>query len=541
MILGGPGYGKTTFLRFLALSFADKTIFSSTKLKTSKFPIFLSLPDYSKHSDTGIDEYFASLLRKKTDVHADSFVKRVLRKGLAIILLDSLDEVPIELRGTVISRVKELSSTYPDCSIVISCRTADYEQVFENFYEAELAKLTTTAVEKIVRAWFTADKSKAKNLLRQIKNDPGIASLTATPLLLSLICIQFRHDLVLPKRRTELYRRCIDALLRDWDTTRGFRRDTAYSSLSDDRKEQVFQHVAGIFYTENPSFIFPKDDVSNFIGEYVQKFGISPGNGKAILQEIESHHGILEKHSAETYSFSHTSFQEYFAARNILACRKEMEITKKYYSNEYWHPVIEFMVSIMEDPWLVLNFIKEKSEMSTLTNYPPMARRTMQLRLLYRCLNAGAAIDLEKCKQLHAHISKSQFEMARIYNGGGVFPIAVLEPDGVKHTFYYTNRRQTLYEALQPFRKLANEFLLFPSQRYADAVLEDANRISLNQENFLKNIALLLCLVIPLATTKPSEVNHYLTKLERKASEFGYGFLKGIIDESSKNLVQYYQ
>ena len=57
------------------------------------------------------------------------------------------------------------------------------------------------AVPVIVKAWFGKEgASNAKKLLVHLKNDSAIASLTENPLLLSLLCIQFKHDLSLPKR-----------------------------------------------------------------------------------------------------------------------------------------------------------------------------------------------------------------------------------------------------------------------------------------------------------------------------------------------------
>lgn len=48
VILGSAGSGKTTLLRHLALSHCDRKIFNTTKLKTSKFPFFISLLSYAK-------------------------------------------------------------------------------------------------------------------------------------------------------------------------------------------------------------------------------------------------------------------------------------------------------------------------------------------------------------------------------------------------------------------------------------------------------------------------------------------------------------
>lgn len=532
-VLGGPGSGKTTFLKHLALSYVDKSVFQKTELKTSKFPIFVSVPVFA-NSDKTLGQYITTELARRTDVYAADFAKRILGNGMCILLLDSLDEVPPKQRSRVINALNDFCTTYPDNKYVLSCRTADYEEWLPGFYEVELAKLSRTAGNKIIRAWFSNDEKKAEQLIRHLKADPGVASLTETPLLLSLLCIQFRHDLTLPQRKTELYRRCVDTLLRDWDAGRGFRRDTAYSKLSDDRKERLFETVAGTFFTDQPSYVFPTEAVVELIAELLELFDIERSNAAGILQEIEQHHGILERSSMESYCFSHPSFQEYFAARHFLGNRSDMECIKKCFEKDAWAPVIEFMVALKKDPSDLLLFLQSKSTFTTVQTYPAMARRTRNLWLLYRCLSLGPALPGQLWAELTAHIVNSQIEMARVYREGGVVPLAALVPDGVRHVYYsYGKRRSTLFTALQPFRRLANELLVSPSPRYADTVLARLQTLDLTGSRREDNVALALCLVIPLATTRPKDVDRWLETLSAVTQ---YRFMKPIIAESQKIL-----
>jgi predicted NACHT family NTPase len=156
VILGGPGSGKTTFLRFLSLAYSDKEIFKNTNLKTSKFPIFVSVLAFSKRKDTRktLFDYIVRELEAKTDKNATYFLRRILDRGLGIILLDGLDEVSLGDRNDVIGEIKGICNTFPNSKIVVSCRTADYIVTFENFHEVELTKLTNEAVKKVIKAWF---------------------------------------------------------------------------------------------------------------------------------------------------------------------------------------------------------------------------------------------------------------------------------------------------------------------------------------------------------------------------------------------------
>lgn len=504
VILGGPGAGKTTFIKFIALAYSDKDIFKKTSLDQSYFPIYIQLPLLAKESCSVID-YISSHLVARTDQYASLFYSRLIETGMCTILMDSLDEVPADLKKSLINNLKEFSKIYPKARIVISCRTADYDQVFEDFSEVELTRLSKEAVKSIVMAWFGKHSDRAEKLLALLENDDAVASLTETPLLLSLLCIQFKNDLALPKRKAELYRRCVDALLRDWDTTRGFRRDTAYSQLSDDRKEKIFDAVAGGTCSEYISYEFHESFLLSTISDEIARFSLDPNDARGILVEIESHHGIIEKCSAETYEFSHGTMQEYFAARYFVAKRMEMAVLKKYYDNEAWHDVILFMSSMMDDSADVLNFLVEKSSMEKFQNYPAFGRRLAHLLLLYRCMAMGVNINPALRSSICKHLVDSQVNMLRQINADGVLPYAARRPNGVRQAnFHYRKARNSLDKVLQPYRSLMNEMVLSPIREYSDKVIDIVRKIETGSgKDRFKNLGLATCLLAPISDADP--------------------------------------
>ena len=393
--------------------------------------------------------------------------------------------------------------------------------------------LTQPAIRAIVKAWFKDEEKRARQLLTHLRRDESVLSLCETPLLLSLLCIQFRHDLSLPKRKAELFKRCIDAFLRGWDANRGFRRDTAYSSLSDDRKEKLFETVAGKgFGGDDVRYTFPENEVVEWIEQCCDLFGMAPAKGNGILREIEAHHGILERYSADSYTFSHPSFQEYFAARDVLLQRRELEAVRKHFDDDRWAGVIEFVAAMHGDPTPLLKYLAEKSEMGSVKYFPAMARRTQTLLLLYRCLASDVNIPNSVRKRLYGSIVAAQRHMSATFRNGGVFPIAVLVEDGVRHTYYYYNRRRTLAAALRPLRRLANEILLSPSDLYADIALRQLDEVAFEESTphaELEGVAATLCLAVPLASSRPENVRTILTELkDREIRED----LAGLVDES---------
>jgi len=538
-VLGGPGAGKTTFLKHLALAFVDKEVFKESKLKTSLIPFFVHLPLFAKESST-LFEYLYKPIEVKTTKFAIDFVRRALDKGQAIILLDSLDEVPATDRVETIKKIQNFCQDFPEAKIVVSCRTADYEEIFDSFYEIEISKLTPEAVGKIVRAWFGTDQVRAKKLLSIIKSDREISCLTETPLLLSLLCIQYKHDLALPKRKTELFKRCVDVLLREWDTSRRFRRDTVYQSLTDEAKERLFEHVAGKAFLASPSYEFSQDEVTKIVGDFISRFGFQTTDAPGVIDEIEKHHGILERCSVESFSFSHASLQEYFVARHIIAKRTEKEEISKALDMENWAGVIEFAVALSHDPEPLIRLIMQRADMKGLSNYPPMAKRTRIVWLLYRCLSAGPFIDPAVRKLANEALVQAQIEIDRIYRAGGVFPVAHLIENGIRHPFFsFNSQRKTLSDALLPFRKLANEILFSPSEQYVQTVKEAIHRLSNEKpkdftEAFAKDV-LKINLVTPLASIDPNYVKDQLTKIQNDNKS-----LMEVISKSLSTIETYY-
>lgn len=521
-VLGGPGAGKTTFLKYIALTYADKSIFEKNKLTKSLIPFFISLPALEKSQKT-ILNYISDSLVEKTTPHAKGFIDRIFRNGKGILLLDSLDEVNQSKRNELIDEITRFRNKYTKTKIVLSCRTADYGNTnISYFNEVEIARLDKQSIKKIIDSFFKNEKDKGEQLKNIIDNDKSIDSLTETPLLLSLLCVQFKHDLSLPRRKVELFERCTQALLREWDTIRRFRRETAYQNLTDQAKERLFIEIAYSFSKDDLTFIFPKSKTVQVVSDFCSYISLEPSDAIGILNEIDCHHGILEQFSQDHYSFSHTSFQDFFSAKGIVARGDGLKETARNIENSEWHSIIEFIVSLEQNSANIIDYLISKSSLKGLTNYPPMAKRTNWLRLLYRCLATNPYLDQTTRKKALRHIVESQFEIARIYTEGGVYPMSQLLKDGIHHPYFYVNKRPSLSLALQPFKQFSNEILKTHVTGYPETVLELLPQInSSNNKPELFKDALLLNLITPLVKQKYDEVWKILSqKIESNQRTF---------------------
>jgi hypothetical protein len=349
-VLGKPGAGKTTFLKYLSLKAAEG--------KLRKVPIFVALKEWSD-----IDTDLMSFITSQFDIcgfpDAKPFIEYLLNKGMALVLLDGLDEVNQEQnkRSRTTTDLIRFFSKYPKSQYIITCRTAATDYMFDRFTYVELADFDDKQIRTFVNNWFKEDKSKENGFIGEFEKEDnaGLRELARTPLLLTLLCLAFEESMTFPQRRVELYEEALDALLKRWDASRNIRRDEIYRKLSLGRKRQLFARIAAETF-EKGTYFFRQRELANEIVRFLQK--VPPVDededidGDAILKAIESQHGLIIERAYKIYSFSHLTFQEYYTARYIVdnASDGTLERLIKYHTaDNRWHEVFLLTVSMLSN------------------------------------------------------------------------------------------------------------------------------------------------------------------------------------------------
>jgi hypothetical protein len=350
-VLGKPGAGKTTFLKYLTIQAA--------KGKLEKIPIFVSLKEWADSS-----QELMEFLVRQFDIcdfpDAGPFVEHLLRKGDALLLFDGLDEVNQEgnQRSAMITRLRDFSNKYSKSQCLVTCRVAATEYTFERFNYVEIADFTDKQVDTFVRKWFRGSRKKRalfNEAFSRVENK-GLQELARVPLLLSLLCISFDATLEFPQRRVEIYEEALEALLKKWDTSRSIKRDEIYRGLSLGRKRQMFARIAAQTFQEGKYFL-PQAELSKHIVSYLRQLPrVEHGeeiDGDSILKAIEAQHSIFTERAHRIYSFSHLTFQEYFTAKQIAsdttgrALRSLLAI--ETLTDDRWREVILLTVSLLDD------------------------------------------------------------------------------------------------------------------------------------------------------------------------------------------------
>ena len=362
MILGKPGAGKTTFLKFLAMSCISGKAFADL------VPIFVTLKDFADRENR------PSLLQFLTGEFSqwDVEIEPILKSGKALVLLDGLDEVRAEYDDRVLREIREFARNYSESQIVLTCRIAAKQYIFEQFTEVEVADFDEQQIATFAGNWFRRKEIKDEDFLEELKKYRGVKELATSPLLLTLLCLAFEESGSFPTNRAELYKEGLDALLRKWDSKRGIRRDSVYKNLSVQKKEDMLSQIALTTFEKGDYFVKQRQ-LEDYICDYIRNTANAKTNdeelhldSETVLKSIEAQHGLFVERARGIYSFSHLTFHEYFAARQIVVSTSPSKLETAlqnlvtHITDERWREVILLSVGMAREADDLLFLMKRK-------------------------------------------------------------------------------------------------------------------------------------------------------------------------------------
>lgn len=328
MILGKPGAGKTTFMKRLVI------LCNHGEFQPQRVPVFVTLKDYADAQEKPKLQTYIQTQWQACGVQETDALASILTAGKALVLLDGLDEVNETDHDRVLQDIKTFTQQFRNCQCVITCRIAAREYIFEKFTEVEIADFDREQIAEFATKWFKAkdDPKKAETFIQRLKDNEPIQELATNPLLLTLLCLVFGEAADFPVNRAELYKEGLDVLLKKWDGKRNIERDQVYRKLSLKRKEDLLSQLAFTTF-ERGDYFFKQAVVEQHIISYIRNLpGASDDDealhldGEAVLKSIEAQHGLLVERARSIYSFSHLTFQEYFAARYMVSPTAGLEM-----------------------------------------------------------------------------------------------------------------------------------------------------------------------------------------------------------------------
>lgn len=344
VVLGDPGSGKSTFVKWLAKVFAENK--GKSLGIGNRLPIVMSFREYvtTLDDDMGLTQAIVEYCKKRleSDLPYERLFNQALSSGKALVLLDGLDEVKdATKRQTVVNQVSDYVSAhrekgnlfvltsrivgYKDAPIKLDCLETCTLSDFENEEIESFIQKWTNAVESEANRNPTIAKGEAKtyadNLRRAIQRSRGVRQLASNPLLLTIMALMQRQGITLPDRRVELYGKYIEVLLKHWLAARSLS-SKAESAPDIDLASTIpllAQLALWIQETSPGRGIVNSADAKQKLSEIYANAGDPKPeeSAKRLLENAHEDSNLLLELGSGQYGFIHLQLMEYLAGLAI--------------------------------------------------------------------------------------------------------------------------------------------------------------------------------------------------------------------------------
>ena len=361
MLLGGPGVGKSTFLRKVGLE-ALKGKNGSFKHKC--IPVFLELKRFTA-DQINIKTLITEEFRTCGFPDPERMTEKALKSGKLLILFDGLDEVPAANVDNVISKIGDFVDRYNDNRFIASCRIAAYSGGFRRFTEVEMADFDDLQIEAYIKKWFDSTPDQYQHQLDEemktadqcwetlnASEHQATKELARNPLLLTLLCMVYNRSQNFPRNRAALYEDALNIFLKEWAAEKRVNRGTSitqYLDIADEKR--MLSEIAAKNFDENRLFFTKAGLITQ-----IQKFGAGDDNKREtfnapeILDTILIDQGLFVERVRGSYSFSHLTFQEYLTANYIVGHPRSIQgLVNQHLHDPQWREIFLLTAGLMRE------------------------------------------------------------------------------------------------------------------------------------------------------------------------------------------------
>jgi hypothetical protein len=383
VVLGGPGSGKSSLLRFIALDLlSESPRMSAMAQEWGRFlPVWVPFPLWTKlisdpaTASSSLTQALHGWLESYDAADLWPVFEMALRDERVLLLVDGLDEWADEgAAGIALDRLLVFVGQR-DVPVVLASRPHGFARLGmrqAGWRTGEIGSLSREQQGRLTRIWFThwisaleggsapdegeidrrAD-ARAREFFAQLERSQDLRDLAGTPLLLCLLIYLGLHTARLPQNRFDAYETFVRHLTSEHPRRR--RRtasltDELSPELSDDDVRDALAYLAYQFQEETGQGVVDQEQALRAVKKHLRDEDTGLGLdlsearrlGRDVVEVGEGAVGLLVERAPGEIGFFHRALQEYLAARHLsrLPLDKQADVVENRCSDPQWREVI---------------------------------------------------------------------------------------------------------------------------------------------------------------------------------------------------------
>ncbi|MBX0330067.1 SUMF1/EgtB/PvdO family nonheme iron enzyme [Oscillochloris sp. ZM17-4] len=391
VILGDPGSGKSTLVKYVMLSLLRGQAFARIGLEESWLPILFPVAAFAEARQQQPDlaplDYLSDFYCGKSQPDFGELFTRALLSGRALLLFDGLDEVrDRDDRFEIVRCLESFVRTWdlPGNRFLATSRIAGYPEAPLDsilFMQTEVQPFNPDDIRLFAHHWSAAyervgwdeavsaaelerkTREHERDLIAAIFANEKAAELAQNPLLLTMLALIRIGGVSLPNRRVELYELIIKALAETWNRARSLSGRPIDVYLKNNRQKLDEGFVVNLLgptalwiHSEKPGGLVDQSELERQLAKTFREiYNVSKGDAgdlaRDFLELVETQTGLLQARGKRLYGFLHLTLEEYLAARALLDQRAEMpNVLQAYATQAGWREVVRLCVASIREP-----------------------------------------------------------------------------------------------------------------------------------------------------------------------------------------------
>ena len=370
VILGKPGSGKSSLVKFLMLAAAQKLLDEPRQSNNLFLPILVEIRRFERalskttRTDYNILNYLYDVMSQSYNlVLPPRFFETWLESGRVLLMFDGLDEVAAESRRAEIRHmIASFVAGHKGNTVIVTSRITGYNRAqfsTTDYRHFTLEDFDDEEIVTFIGKWYTSRltnpaevKTKVTDLQEALAKKPRIKELARNPLLLTIIGIIHRYEAQLPEDRLVLYDKATEAMLYTWDNVKDIIDEKFKPADKRLFLEKVAFHLQSVEKGDEAGTVLERLEVYNILfPDFCRIFCCDNRHAKGLVDEfldsIRSRAGLLTEQAPDQFGFVHKTFQEYFAAQwiaNESLMNYDLQIVinyvDTYIDNAFWQETL---------------------------------------------------------------------------------------------------------------------------------------------------------------------------------------------------------